>query len=30
MQNIQPVIGKMLLADVKPMHCKKVLHSDGC
>ena len=24
-QNIQPIIGKMLLSDVKPMHCKKVL-----
>ena len=24
-QNIQPVIGKMLIANVKPMHCKKVL-----
>ena len=24
--NIQPVIGKMRLADVKPMHCKIVLH----
>ncbi|MGN0962671.1 MAG: tyrosine-type recombinase/integrase [Clostridia bacterium] len=24
-QNIQPVIGKMLITDVKPMHCKKVL-----
>lgn len=23
--NIQPVIGKMKLSDVKPMHCKKVL-----
>ena len=23
-QNIQPIIGKMLLSDVKPMHCKKV------
>ena len=23
--NIQPVIGRMMLADVKPMHCKKVL-----
>ena len=23
--NIQPVIGKMAIADVKPMHCKKVL-----
>ena len=23
-RNIQPVIGKMLMADVKPMHCKKV------
>ena len=22
-QNIQPIIGKMLLSDVKPMHCKK-------
>lgn len=21
-QNIQPIIGKMLLSDVKPMHCK--------
>ena len=29
-QNIQPIIGKMLLSDVKPMHCKKVLLSDGC
>lgn len=25
--NIQPVIGKMKLTDVKPMHCKKVLLS---
>lgn len=24
--NIQPCIGKMLLTDVKPMHCKKVLN----
>ena len=24
--NIQPCIGKMLLRDVKPMHCKKVLN----
>ena len=24
--NIQPVIGKMLLSDVKPMHCKLVLN----
>ena len=24
-QNIQPVIGKMPIANVKPMHCKKVL-----
>lgn len=24
-RNIQPVIGKMMLSDVKPMHCKKVL-----
>ena len=24
-QNIQPIIGTMLLSDVKPMHCKKVL-----
>ena len=24
--NIQPCIGKMLLKDVKPMHCKKVLN----
>ena len=23
-QNIQPIIGTMLLSDVKPMHCKKV------
>ncbi len=23
--NIQPVIGKMILTDVKPMHCKRVL-----
>lgn len=23
-RNIQPVIGKMLISDVKPMHCKKV------
>ncbi len=23
-RNIQPVIGKMLIANVKPMHCKKV------
>ena len=22
-QNIQPIIGKILLSDVKPMHCKK-------
>lgn len=26
-QNIQPIIGKMFLSDVKPMHCKKVLLS---
>ena len=26
-QNIQPVVGKMALSDVKPMHCKKVLLS---
>ena len=26
-QNIQPIIGTMLLSDVKPMHCKKVLLS---
>lgn len=26
-QNIQPIIGKMLLSDVKPMHCNKVLLS---
>ena len=26
-QNIQPIISKMLLSDVKPMHCKKVLLS---
>ena len=26
-QNIQPIIGKMLLSDVKPMHCKAVLNS---
>ena len=26
-QNIQPIIGKMLLSDVKPIHCKKVLLS---
>ena len=26
-QNIQPIIGKMLLSDVKPMHCKIVLLS---
>ena len=26
-QNIQPIIGKMLLSDVKPMHCKKALLS---
>lgn len=25
--NIQPLIGKMRLSDVKPMHCKKVLNS---
>lgn len=25
-QNIQPVIGKMKLADVKPLHCKTVLN----
>lgn len=25
--NIQPIIGKMLLSDVKPMHCKMVLNS---
>ena len=24
-RNIQPVIGKMLIANVKPMHCKKVI-----
>ena len=23
-RNIQPVMGKMLISDVKPMHCKKV------
>ena len=23
-QNIQPIIGKMMIANVKPMHCKKV------
>lgn len=26
-QNIHPIIGTMLLSDVKPMHCKKVLLS---
>lgn len=26
-QNIKPIIGTMLLSDVKPMHCKKVLLS---
>lgn len=26
-QSIQPIIGTMLLSDVKPMHCKKVLLS---
>lgn len=25
-QNIRPVIGRMLLTDVKPMHCKMVLN----
>ena len=25
--NIQPVMGKMMIANVKPMHCKKVLLS---
>ena len=25
-QNIQPVIGKMIISDVKPMHCKMVLN----
>ena len=25
--NVKPVIGKMRLIDVKPMHCKKVLLS---
>ena len=25
-QNTQPIIGKMLLSDVKPMHCKMVLN----
>lgn len=25
-QNIQPVIGKMLIRDVRPMHCRKVLN----
>ena len=24
--NIQPVIGKMRIVNVKPMHCKKILH----
>lgn len=24
-QNIKPIIGKMMVSDVKPMHCKKVL-----
>ena len=24
-QNIQPILGKMAITDVKPMHCKKVL-----
>lgn len=24
-QNIQPIVGRMKLSDVKPMHCKKVL-----
>lgn len=27
--NIQPVIGDMLLSDVKPMHCKTVLNKMG-
>lgn len=26
-QNIQPVMGKMLISKVKPMHCKEVLNS---
>ena len=25
-QNIQPVIGKLLLSNVKPLHCQKVLN----
>ena len=25
-KNIQPIIGKMCISDVKPMHCKKVLN----
>ena len=29
-QNIQPIIGKMLLSDVKPMHCKKSAALHGC
>lgn len=28
--NIQPVMGKMMIANVKPMHCKKGVHTDGC
>ena len=27
--NVQPVIGKMLLQDVRPMHCKKILIGMG-
>ena len=29
-QNIQPIIGKMPLSDVKPMHCKKSATLHGC
>ncbi len=25
-QNIQPVIGSMLISDIKPMHCKVILN----
>ena len=28
--NIQPVMGEMLLADIKPLHCQEVLNRMGC
>ena len=28
-QNIQPVMGRMLISNVKPMHCKKSVHPNG-